>query len=78
MKQVKIKWSDAQSIDEWTHSAELCGSLAIVNTMGFLVKSTKHSYTVALNYDETNDNYSCFIMIPKKSVKEFRLLKELK
>lgn len=73
-KMVSIVWNDAQSIDAWTGIDDICGSLAEIHTLGFLIKKTRWSLTVALNHDISNDAYSCMIIIPKKWIKEIKEL----
>lgn len=78
MKIVAIKWKDAQSVDDWTDSSAVCGELASITTVGVLVKTTKEAYSVALNYDLTNDKYSCIINIPKTWVASFSIIRSKK
>lgn len=75
LKYVKIHWHDAQSVDDWTASADLKPSLALIETIGILKEEDDLAVVIALNYDSTNDNYSCAISIPKNCIVQKRIIK---
>jgi len=67
-KAVFIKWHDAQSVDDWTCPTEVVPKLAEVHTLGLILSEDDKMLTLALNRDMTNDNYSCFIHVPKSCI----------
>ena len=62
---VSIKWRDAQSYDEWSALDEHTGELPLITSVGFLLRTTKESYVLAQNIDETNDSVSMVMTVPK-------------
>jgi hypothetical protein len=74
-KFLKVHWHDAQSVDGWTFKSDIEPSLAMVVTLGHLVKEDVDTVVIALNHDETNDSYSCFINIPKKWIVQRKTVK---
>lgn len=70
---VYIKWIDPHSIDEWEPAISEHQMLEI-ETVGFLIKSTKDLLVVSLNYDPTNENISCTTIIPRRVVTHYKRL----
>ena len=74
-KYVKIHWRDAVSVDEWTSAADIVSESALIETLGILINETEEIITVALNHDQSNDSYSCFINIPKGWIVQRKVVK---
>lgn len=76
---VLVEWEDPVSHDPWTSESELDAEfekgVPIVQTVGFLIRESEERIVVALNYETTNENFSCFIVIPLTSVVAFTRLK---
>lgn len=78
MKIVRIEWYDARSIDGWVEFKELSESLTLISSAGYLIKENKDAYYVAActEVDAVDPMYSCIIVIPKKMVEDFEIIKE--
>jgi hypothetical protein len=75
MKIIYIEWNDALSVEGWVNKTEMIGELALIKSVGFLVKESDEIITICVNFDETNDNYSCIMNIPKKWIKTKKIIK---
>lgn len=70
LRPVFVIWEDAFSIDEWTNIEDLKeGPSATVHSCGLLVEETPKQIILTLNYDTSNDNVSCVMVIPKDMVR---------
>lgn len=74
-KIVLIEWIDAESIDEWTYSPDIDHGCALIKTVGWLLKESKKSVTIALNHDTKNESWSCLIKIPTGMIKSKKVIK---
>lgn len=75
MKIIYIEWNDAVSQDSWSDTKEIVPELALIVSVGILIKETEDIVTVALNQDVTNEKHSCIMHIPKAWIKTKRIIK---
>lgn len=75
MKIIYIEWNDAVSADGWSDTSEIEPELALIVTVGILIKETDDIITVGLNQDITNEKHSCIMHIPKPWIKSKRIIK---
>lgn len=75
-KPIYVVWRDAVSHDAWEalHEAKT-GDLATIHTLGFLIDETDELIRVALNFDDSNENVSQVIAIPKAWIKSRRFIR---
>lgn len=78
---VLLTWTDASSIDSWTKVKDLPEQAHPCFSAGFLIKTSKDYYYLANTHtieDSEQDLLtSGIMMIPRKWVKEFTVLKEI-
>jgi hypothetical protein len=67
---VHIQWVDPWSIDEWTGVEDIQDDAPVICTTGYLIKSTKKAYVVALNFNPDAEQVSCCIIIPRNAVRK--------
>lgn len=73
---VLVIWTDAESVDAWTHSNDLDHTITPIESVGWLIADTAESVTLALNHDTKNGNYSCIMKIPKGMVNSRKTLRK--
>ena len=78
MKIVYVIWQDAVSVDAWTEDYEIQPQLSEIHTCGILIKENKTTIVVGLNHDISENQYSCFMHIPKKWVVSIKHLKTIR
>ncbi len=66
---VYMQWVDPWSVDAWTETKDLDDDAPLICSIGFLVKETKSSYALALNFNSEEDEVSCTMIIPRNAVK---------
>lgn len=65
---VKVRWQDAESVDEWTNIDALKGrELTFVETIGHLIRDDD-LVIVAGTKVEGHEDYACTMVIPKGMV----------
>jgi len=74
-KMVLIEWIDAESEDSWTFSPDIDHGCALIKSVGWLLKESKKSVTIALNHDTKNDSWSCIMKIPTGMIKTKKIIK---
>lgn len=79
-KVVKITWTDASGIDQWTKVKDLPDTSVPCYSVGFLIKTTRQYYFLANTHtrDDEEDELmtSGVIMIPKKWAVKMEVLEE--
>lgn len=60
-----VLWQDAVSEDAWKHRSDISPHYHKIQSIGVLIAETDQVLTLGLNHDLTEDNFSCFIHIPK-------------
>jgi hypothetical protein len=66
-KIVKVVWSDAVSIDEWTEVDLIANEPSHkIISVGHLIRETEDCVVLCLNYDMIEQMASCSMVIPKK------------
>lgn len=68
MKLIFVKWIDAMSVDAWTPREDLKPELGEIHSVGIIVAEDSKTLTLALNFDITNDSFSCVMNIPKRCI----------
>ncbi len=66
---VYMQWVDPWSLDDWTQVKDIDQEAPLICSIGFLIKETKHSYALALNFNPEEDEVSCTMIIPRNAVK---------
>lgn len=75
LKIVAITWIDSHAYHGWQSLLEINEINEMCYTIGFLVKETSKSTTVASSYDPENNNFNGVISIPREAIKSKRLVK---
>ena len=70
-----IIWKDAASQDEWHQGADIKAGFHTIRTMGLVIDENKKAVAIALNKDETADNYSCVMHIPLEMIVTRRVIR---
>jgi len=65
VEMVYVEWEDAQSIDDWTQIEDLSADLALVKTLGYLLKRTAKSIVVSVAWTPETKQSCCNLVIPK-------------
>ena len=63
-----IIWKDAASVDAWVNSEEITPSHHLIQTAGMLITEDSETVVIGLNHDLTENNWSCFMHIPKSLI----------
>ncbi len=72
---IYCEWLDAFSIDDWTPKESSKIKPCLIISVGICIENNPSELVLALNHDTINDNYSCFMVIPKGMIKKLRKLK---
>lgn len=67
-----VVWKDACSEDAWTPELDIEPANSTIISVGMLIKETREVLTLGLNFDQTSENWSCIIHIPKSCISEKR------
>lgn len=65
----RVRWLDAESVDEWTNIDALKGrELTYVETIGHLIRDDDLVVIIAGSKVEGHEDYACIMVIPKGMV----------
>lgn len=78
MKCVHIIWIDSEAEIGWREHDLAHDHLDLCHSVGFLVGSTEHYHVLANSLDPATNESNGRISIPKVSVKEMRVLCQIK
>lgn len=75
-KIIYIEWQDAVGADGWSRMTNIeKEGLAVIKTVGFLLKETKEAVTVLHSVDISNNQSGAWMVIPKAQIKKRKFLK---
>lgn len=72
MKKIIVTWVDARTDDGWTSPEDLDHRLAMITTLGFLVRETDDVLCVASSRDKRTGQLSGIMYIPVVCILERR------
>jgi len=64
-----VEWYDPTSLDEWWSIEGIKKKSNLIRSCGFLVKESKQSIILGLNWDFEEDRASCMMIIPKALIR---------
>lgn len=67
-----IEWVDPHSVDPWTELKDLELDPCKIISVGQVIKETKSVVVLSLNFQATENNVSCTMIIPKECIKKRR------
>ena len=76
MKKVIIDWVDSVRASDWTYTEDIDGKTMNCISIGFLLKETDDSVTIAQNYGLNPEQVCNLMTIPKCSIRNVREIKE--
>ena len=74
---VFVSWVDPHSVDEWSEVDEVEMKHPLIHSVGYLIKQTKDTLVIALNYDQHDEKISCSMVLPMSCVREIKQVKIL-
>ena len=71
---VHIRWVDPTSQDAWEDIKDFKEEAHVIDTVGFFLKETDSTLSLALNIDVEREGCSCVMSIPKVCIKKRKVL----